>query len=185
MKTHSRLLPVLLALLAGGVAVMAHEGEKHEETPPPPVEVKVVLDSIYRLINQSYLQVEPILRKDCYNCHSDQTKYPWYYKLPLIKGLIDKDIEEGRKHLDLSNGFPFGGHGEPLEDLAAIREEIEEGEMPPWNYRLMHWGSSIEGSARDSLFTWIDSTMDLLRQVYDSLDVPYKDPAKEEDEDDD
>src|SRR3989338_5754589 len=50
----------------------------------------------------------PIIEKKCFDCHSSQTKYPAYYKLPLVKWLIDSDISEAKEHLDFEKPFPFG-----------------------------------------------------------------------------
>ncbi|RME27184.1 MAG: hypothetical protein D6800_05395 [Candidatus Zixiibacteriota bacterium] len=183
---YTKIILPLLALFASG-SLLAHKGEKHgeEEEQQPKVEVSVQeqLDSLYARINLSFATVKPILQQDCYNCHSNQTKYPWYYKIPGIKGMIDGDIKEARKHVDFSNGFPFGGHGNPLEDLQAIRDEVAEGDMPPFSYRMMHWGSTINGTQRDSLFQWIDSTMKILTGFYDEAGIPYTPPGAEHDDD--
>jgi hypothetical protein len=82
-------------------------------------------DSLYAQIQQGYLQVKPIFEKGCYDCHSTQTDYPWYHKLPLIKGMIDSDIRHARKHIDLTNGFPFKGHSNPADNLLGIRDALK------------------------------------------------------------
>lgn len=46
-------------------------------------------------INQEYLKtVKPIFQKSCFDCHGNTTVYPWYYKVPGVKQLIDNDIDE-------------------------------------------------------------------------------------------
>lgn len=120
-------------------------------------------DSVYMLINKSYQDVRPILERSCFDCHSSLTDFPWYHSLPLIGGMLDSHVKEGREHLDLTNDFPFGGHGGQVDHLNEIKEQIEEGEMPLWSYRLMHWGTAVEGERRDSLFAWIDESLKLLQ----------------------
>ena len=57
------------------------------------------------IINERYVKnVKPIFVKSCFDCHSSQTRYPWYHSLPLIKSLLDNDIAEGKKHLNMSDG---------------------------------------------------------------------------------
>lgn len=122
-----------------------------------------VQDSIYNIINENYQDVRYIFRYSCFDCHSDSTDYPWYHFIPGIKGLIDDDIKDAKKHLDLTEDFPFGGHGTQLETLKEIKEEIEDGEMPIASYRFMHWGRLIEGDKKDSVFSWIDESIALLK----------------------
>src|SRR5947207_1276617 len=93
---------------------------------------------------QIYLTtIKPIFEEKCFNCHSNQTRYPWYYKFPIIKTLIDQDIENARDHIDMSTDFPFQGHGTPREVLQAIRRVVRKGIMPPFLYRLGHWDSKL------------------------------------------
>ncbi len=121
---------------------------------------------LYTLINADYQSVKPIVEKSCFDCHSRFTKYPWYHKIPGIKGMLDDHIEEGREHLELSNDFPFTGKGNTLKLLEEIKEEIEEGEMPLFGYRMIHWGTAIEGAPRDSLFNWIDRSTQRILQYF-------------------
>jgi hypothetical protein len=79
--------------------------------------------------------------------------------------MIDDDIKEGRKHLDMTDGFPFGGHGGPANDLEAIREELEEGEMPLLSYRMMHWGAKPSAAEKDSIYSWIDRGLNSLATI--------------------
>jgi hypothetical protein len=79
--------------------------------------------------------------------------------------MIDSDIAEARKHLDMSDGFPFGGHGKPADDLVAISEEVLEGEMPPMSYRFMHWSAKPTDSERDSIVAWVERSLASLRAI--------------------
>jgi len=119
-------------------------------------------DSVYAGIQAGFVKLRPIFQKGCFDCHSDQTHYPWYHNLPGIKGMIDKDIRVARKRLDMSSGFPFGGHPRPADDLSRIRGELEEHDMPPWEYRLMHWSANPSAAERDSAISWIDASLKLL-----------------------
>jgi len=126
-------------------------------------------DSVFALINERYQPVKPILENSCFDCHSQSTDYPWYHIIPIIGGMIDDDIAEGLSYLDMSHDFPFAGKKDGLKLLAEIKEEIEEEEMPPSGYRMLHWGKLIEGDQRDSLFVWIDETTLTLNSFFDSV----------------
>lgn len=163
---------VLAALLAFAVVLIVGGTYADDYDKPESIselsgdEIKTTLDSLFLEINSQYQQVKPIFERSCYDCHSQSTNYPWYYKLPVVKGIIDDDIAEGLEHLDLSGDFPFRGKGTLLELLGEIKEEIEKDKMPPTGYRMLHWGRLIENEKRDSVFQWIDQTVTLLEDFY-------------------
>ncbi len=129
------------------------------------------LDSVYAVVGAAYKTVEPMLRASCYDCHSSQTVFPWYHAIPGIKQMIDSDIKEGREHLDLDKGFPVEGHANQLDQLKEMREEVEEGEMPPFSYTIIHWDTKIEGDQRRKLFGWIDQSSDAIKEVYSRYQI--------------
>jgi cytochrome c peroxidase len=62
----------------------------------------------------------------------------------------------------MSSGFPFGGHPRPADDLARMKGALEDHEMPPSEYRLMHWSANPSAAERDSVISWIDESLRLL-----------------------
>lgn len=130
---------------------------------PGPVSEEL-LSAALAATNQSYLQnVRVVLVRSCANCHSNKTIYPWYYAIPGIKQKIERDITEARKHLDLSNDFPFTGHGSPTADLEAIESSIYSEKMAPWSYRLMHPESVLSDEERLTVKSWVQSSLVLLK----------------------
>ncbi len=94
----------------------------------------------YTQINKLYIKtVKPIFKKSCFDCHGNTTNYPWYYKVPGVKQLIDSDIKESKKHLDFSKDFPFISHETPLKDLDAIGKSVNNNSMPPFRYLSYAW----------------------------------------------
>ncbi len=154
-----------LALIAlstlSSFSAVAHEHKPHVAAP---VEKAVANDEgVMETISASYnLTIKPIFQKSCYDCHSSTTTYPWYSKIPGPKQLMESDMAEAKVHLDLSNGFPFKGHGTPMSDLEAIGEEVAEGEMPPWRYRIMHWNSGLTDDEKQKIKAWVDYSLKLL-----------------------
>ncbi len=177
---RSVFLLFLLLLAAGSSFAQA------DSSALTPDQVQHMQDSVFAIINQHYQEVRPIVQHSCFNCHSKFTDFPWYHSLPLIKGLIDSDIREARHHLDFSDDFPFAGEHVPLVSLEHMKREIKEGDMPPWDYRLMHWGTLIEGAKQDSLFQWIDNSEKMLTEFYQAAGIPLpKTSAKEQMEEED
>ncbi|MBI2346439.1 MAG: heme-binding domain-containing protein [Deltaproteobacteria bacterium] len=109
-------------------------------------------------INTEYLRtIKPIFRAKCFDCHSAQTKYPWYYPLPIAKQIIDRDIREGRKHIDMTSDFPFSGHHPPMEQLEVIKKVVQNNSMPLMRYRLLNWGSGLTLSEKGRILQWINA----------------------------
>ncbi|MCO5143954.1 MAG: heme-binding domain-containing protein [Oligoflexia bacterium] len=106
-----------------------------------------------------------MFQKKCFDCHSNSTVYPWYYKTPGIKQLIDSDIEEAKEHLDFSNDFPFGGHGALVDDLDALEEIAKDKSMPPLLYRIAHKGSALSDDDSKTISAWVEKSKTLLKEI--------------------
>ncbi len=153
----------IATLLGFSDCALAHENHAHKEEEKPKAEATEEMQRDLNLINQDYLKTaKPIFEKNCMDCHSQNPRYPWYHGLPFVKGLIDSDITEARKHLDMTGGFPFKGHGSPLEDLEAIASSIKEGTMPPLRYLVMHPSAKISEEEKKVILSWIDRGQKLL-----------------------
>jgi len=116
-------------------------------------------------INSSYLtKVKPIFRQKCFDCHGDQRNYPWYFKIPMVQQLIERDIATAKSHIDLSNDFPFGGHGKSsVDDLESLQGSIQEKSMPPLLYALAHQDSRLTEEERLTVLSWIKESKQLLK----------------------
>jgi hypothetical protein len=173
----------LLMIVLGGLLIVAFgtfpdvfahgDGENEAHTEPAMIDssnaavavdsAKIALDSAYATIQVGFVKLNNIFEKGCFDCHTDRTKYPWYHSLPFVKSLIDGDIKGAHRHMDMTNGFPFKGHDKPADQLVAIYDEIEGGDMPPLTYRMMHWSAKPSEAEKDSVFQWIDSSLALLK----------------------
>jgi len=158
-----------MSVLFAATIVFSHDDDEEQREAVWPADSLAVTsqpsDTVDVIINESYQSVRHIFEYSCFDCHSNLTSYPWYYKIPGIKGMIDEDIKEARGHFDLSDDFPFISEHSQLDLLNDIKEEIENNDMPLLSYRMMHWGKLIEGAQRDSVFQWIDSSIALLKQA--------------------
>jgi Haem-binding domain len=164
-------LIVLIFIALTATMLTAHSDKHDDRTDSSMDQPRMSLSSseevtaqreLFTQINASFQTIKPILVRSCYDCHSDKTQFPWYYKIPVPKQLIESDIKEARENIDFSNDFPFGGKHKLAEILIDMREELEDGGMPPIIYRFMRWGHMIEGATKDSVFMWLDSTLLLL-----------------------
>jgi hypothetical protein len=100
--------------------------------------------------------VAGILRRACYDCHSDETRWPWYSRVAPISWIVVHHVTAGRRQLNFSewDGYLPRTRRHKLEWMArAVRNE----QMPPWSYRLIHPEARLSGADRAALTRWIES----------------------------
>jgi hypothetical protein len=158
-------LLVLVSSSFIAVSAFAHGGEKHEDTSSQGhhgsqmtigrADKKMEIHWLDKLSVQYSSEVAPIFEKKCGNCHGPTTEFPWYYSIPGVKQFIDWDIEDAKNHVDMSHGYPFGGHGTPCGDIEEIKEVLEDGEMPPWFYLLAHKDHELNNTDKIIIRNWL------------------------------
>lgn len=82
-------------------------------------------------------QADGVLRRACFDCHSNETYHPWYAYLPGVNILVGNDVREGRRELNYSLWNQMTPQ-QRRKKLAETIEQMREGEMPLWQYTLMH-----------------------------------------------
>src|SRR5271154_1013011 len=97
--------------------------------------------------------VHAILRRACYDCHSNETVWPWYGRVAPVSWLLERDVREGRKEVDFS---VFGQYAEKRRQRkwVEIPEQVEKGEMPPWFYTAIHPEARLSEADRQTLIRW-------------------------------
>jgi hypothetical protein len=108
--------------------------------------------SVTYKINWNTPETEQLMRAACYDCHSNETIWPWYSNIAPISWLIAKDVNEGRRKLNFSTG-----HGE-IEAEELVRQ-IERGEMPPSIFLIMHPEANLSGDQKATLVSGIKATL--------------------------
>ena len=101
------------------------------------------------------------LRAACYDCHSHETKWPWYARLAPISWLIAGDVNEGRAHLNFSD-WPTQPD-RAAKKLDRINEVLDYREMPPKKYTLIHASARLTEAQRKEIMDWIAATAAKLR----------------------
>ncbi len=94
--------------------------------------------------------VKAILKKTCYNCHSNETNWVWYTKIAPASFLAVSDVNDGRKHLNFSE-WDINKEGKVKEE---IWDEVREEQMPPWQYRVFHSESKLTQEEKDIIRNW-------------------------------
>lgn len=98
-------------------------------------------------------EVALILRNSCYDCHSNETRMPWYGYVAPARWLVVKDINEGRDELNFSDWNKLEKR-EQINILQDLVEEIEGGHMPLPVYTLLHRDAKLNEAQKKKLSEW-------------------------------
>jgi len=107
--------------------------------------------------------ISTLLKKACYDCHSNESIFPWYSKIAPSKWLVYNHINEGREELNFSewNTLNIDDKSELLDDISTI---ILEGEMPLKGYIILHSEANLSNTEREAIASWAD---EMLESLYD------------------
>ena len=86
----------------------------------------------------------------CFDCHSNETKWPAYAYVAPISWLVVSDVKGGRKHFNMTDWKPGKG------DEAA--KEVREGDMPMWQYTLMHSQARLTDAEKQEFINGLIAT---------------------------
>jgi hypothetical protein len=100
-------------------------------------------------------ETSEVLRHACYDCHSNETRWPWYASVAPLSWLIRHDVDEGRRRLNFSNWQDYASDPETAaHKLDEIAKAVTRGDMAPWHYRLLHPSARLGEEDRARLARW-------------------------------
>jgi hypothetical protein len=104
-------------------------------------------------------EIQDTLRRSCYDCHSNQTRWPWYTNVAPFSWVVARDIELGRRQLNFSE---WGAYYPVTRrrKLQWMGRALEQEDMPPLFYQLIHPASRLSPQDRAQLRVWIDMELE-------------------------
>lgn len=158
------LKPALLTLLGALIIVQFFHPAKNINEKPDGSEKDI--SSVYPLPDS----VHAILQTSCYDCHSNNTKYPWYSNIQPVAWWLDHHIEEGKREVNF-NEFASYRISRQYKKLQDIIDEVKEDEMPLSSYTLIHTDAKLNSQQKNVIINWADSVRSIIRNKYpaDSL----------------
>lgn len=99
-------------------------------------------------------QTEKLVRGACYDCHSNESTYPWYSNVAPASWMLQLDINEGRSILNFSDLTNQQGAGM----MVTIERQISRGSMPPFYYTPFHKEAQLSAEQRQQLITGLKTT---------------------------
>ncbi len=114
--------------------------------------------------------VQTILKTSCYDCHSNNTKYPWYSKIQPVAWWLNNHIEDGKGEVNF-NEFASYSLRKQYKKFDEIIKQVKEDEMPLSTYTLIHKNAVLDNNQKLALSGWARSAIDSMKATYpaDSL----------------
>jgi len=97
--------------------------------------------------------VAAILGRSCGDCHTGATRWPWYSHISPVSWYLASDVNQGRRHLSLSDWSSYDSK-RALNKLDEICEQVQQGEMPPSQYLLIHRDARLSEPDKKLLCDW-------------------------------
>ena len=97
--------------------------------------------------------VAALLRNSCFDCHSNETRWPFYSQIAPASWIVADDVKEGRRHLNFSEWGTYSARKQAAK-MGKIREEVEEGGMPLPKYLLIHGTAKLSAQDKKAIMDW-------------------------------
>ncbi len=98
-------------------------------------------------------QTKELFYRVCGNCHSNTTTWPWYSSIAPVSWLVQRDVDEGREHFNVSMwGAQKVNKGRDAAD------ELREGDMPPWFYVIGHPEAKLSDDVKGQFVQGLTAT---------------------------
>ena len=115
----------------------------------------------FMLVNNVPATVKKSLQVSCYDCHSNNTKYPWYNKIQPVAWFLEEHIKDGKKELNF-NEWESLSNRRKASKLRSIIKQIESGEMPLNSYTLIHKDAKFSSEETNEIINFITQLKDSL-----------------------
>ncbi len=108
-------------------------------------------------------EIKAVFERACYDCHTNNTRYPWYAHVQPVAWWLNDHIQEGKEHFNFEE---FGTYSKKrqLHKLEELIEELEEDKMPLPSYRRVHDNARLTPDEVNMIITWTASVRTQIKQ---------------------
>jgi len=144
---------ILLILLVAFVGIQFIPAERNQ--------TDIVPLTDFMLVNNVPNNIKNKLQLSCYDCHSNNTKYPWYNKIQPVAWFLEEHIKDGKKELNFSDWTTYSNRRKKSK-LRSIIKQLESGEMPLNSYTLIHKDAKLLMEETNEMINFITQLKDSL-----------------------
>lgn len=152
MSRKKKILLVILILLIGIQFIQPAHNKSGQVLPTD-------MATLYKMPDD----VQAVLKTACYDCHSNNTNYPWYTYVQPVGWLLANHVRNGKKELNFSE---FGSYTARRQQskLKSIANQVKDGDMPLSSYTIMHENARLTKTQKRLIIDWTQKIKDSLEQ---------------------
>jgi len=141
----SRIKKILLVLLIALIVMQFIQPARNQSGQVLPTDMATMYKMPYTL--------QAILRTACYDCHSNNTNYPWYTYVQPVGWMLANHIRHGKEELNFSE---FGSYSQRRQrsKLKSIGSQVKDDEMPLYSYTIMHKNARLSEEQKQLIIDW-------------------------------
>ncbi|MEP6617358.1 MAG: heme-binding domain-containing protein [Ginsengibacter sp.] len=115
-------------------------------------------------------EVQKIFQNSCYDCHSNNTRYPWYWQVQPVTWWMNGHISDAKREVNYSQFLSYPARKQ-FKKIEATDEEVQKGDMPLPSYTIIHRTAKLNDEQKKLVKAWADSVLNQLKSSYppDSL----------------
>jgi len=150
-----RILLIVLVVIIVAQFIQPPHNEGAAESPTDITHAVTVPDTVMAM-----------LKRSCYDCHSNHTNYPWYSKITPVNWWLYNHINDGKRHFNFSD-FNTGSYKRRVKRLDEVGETVEKHEMPLSSYLWIHKDAKLNDDQQRMIIDWAKGAQQKIMQ--DSL----------------
>ena len=116
----------------------------------------------FLLVNNTQENISALLQESCYDCHSNNTEYPWYNKVQPVGWFLEDHINEGKEELNFNEWDAYSNRRKNSK-LKSIISQVKDDEMPLASYTLIHKDAKLSNSEKTLIIDYMKNLKETLK----------------------
>ncbi len=147
----SKIILLILLIVFVGIQFIPTKRNQSESIP----------NTDFMVVNNVPQNIYNSLQTSCYDCHSNNTSYPWYNKVQPVAWFLENHIEEGKAELNFSEWDNYSNRRKKSK-LKSIVSQIKDNKMPLSSYTFIHKEAVLDNTKRQEILNYITELKDSL-----------------------
>ena len=145
---------IALILLVGFVGIQFVPTDLNQSDTVP--------ETDFLLVNNTQENISALLQESCYDCHSNNTRYPWYNKVQPVAWFLENHIKDGKEELNFNDWDTYSNRRKNSK-LKSIISQIKDDEMPLASYTLIHKDANLSNSEKTLIIDYMKNLKEKLK----------------------
>jgi len=141
----SKIILLILTIVFVGIQFIPTKRNQSESVP----------NTDFMIVNNVPNNIKATLQTSCYDCHSNNTSYPWYNTVQPVAWFLENHIEEGKAELNFSEWDNYSNRRKKSK-LKSIVSQIKDNKMPLSSYTFIHKNTIISNNQKKEIIAWIN-----------------------------